>query len=150
MRRRRRALTQVADERFQGCLVAVVDLASRSKPFDQGDAGERRIARELLEESIDRSLHPSRPILRLDLVAGGSHALPHLLDRQVVGGDEALVLALEVLVEITLRDGRPLTDHRHRRFLVPDLVQRLGQTGNQAFALIACDKLRREPVASPW
>ena len=84
---------------------------------------------------------PRRPLLPLGRRAGVDHRRAQAPGRVVIGGEEALVLAVEVLVEVRLRDRRAPADHRHRGLLVADLVEGEDQRRDQPLALVARDEL---------
>ncbi len=98
----RSPLAQVADETLQRGLVAVIDAAAGPQALDQGDARQRRIGGQGREEGSDAVPHPGRPFLGLVLAARLQHRIPDPVDRRLVGGVETVVLAPEVLVEVTL------------------------------------------------
>ena len=80
--------------------------------------------------------------------AGREDPLADPLDRLVVGGEEAVVLALEVLVEVTLGDAGAFADHRNRGPVVATLLQALGKRDMQSFALVLRDELTGKAMAA--
>ena len=98
-----------------------------------------------LEHRADPGLDRLRPVL--GLLEGGGDPLAQLLHHRLVGGDEALVLAREVLVEGAAGDGGGAGDVGDRRARVAMLGDRLGDPGDQALALVMGDELARQAVA---
>ena len=82
------------------------------------------------------------------LLEGLCDALSKLGHDGVVGGDEALVLAREVLVKGAPGDRRVASDVGDGRARVTVLGDRLGEAGDQPLALIVGDELAREAVAA--
>ena len=106
----RRPVAQVGDEALDRGLVAVVDPAAGAQALDQDDAGQRRLGGERRQQGGDRRRGPAAPRGLAVRRAGAEHLAADPLDRRLVGGEEALVLTLEVLVEVTLGDRRALAD----------------------------------------
>ena len=69
-------------------------------------------------------------------------------DHHLEGGEEALLLALEVLVEDAAGDLRLLGDVGDRHRLVAVLGDRGGEAGDQPLALVVGDLLAAEAVAA--
>ena len=88
--------------------------------------------------------HRLRPLLLL--VEGVPHPPAQLGHDHVVGRDEALVLAVEVLVEGAPGDRRVAGDVGDRRPRVSVFRYRLGQARDQPLALVVGDELARQAV----
>ena len=80
------------------------------------------------------------------LLEGLGDPLAQFRHHRVVGGDEALVLAAEVLVEGAPGDGRVAGDVGDGCPRVAVLGNRLGEAGDQALALVVGDELARQAV----
>src|SRR5262249_3059450 len=87
--------------------------------LDHGRAGQLGIEGEEFDDRLQAFLHPLQP--RLAAVAVGDHLGEDLLDQHLVGGEEALVLVLEVFVEGGAGDAR-LLDHVGNRSLLVALA----------------------------
>jgi hypothetical protein len=114
--------------------------------LDQAEAGEVRLGREKGEHCARGGDRAVRPVVdRRDRLGG---QLADVAGDDLEGGEEALLLALEVRVEDPARDARLLGDVSDRHRLVAVLGNRGGEAGDQPLALIVGDLLAAETVTT--
>ncbi len=87
------------------------------RDLDHGSARQRRVEGEEFDDRREPGLDPLQP--GLAAVAVGDDLGEDLLDQHLVGGEEAVVLVLEVLVEGGAGGGRLLDHVGDRGLLVP-------------------------------
>jgi hypothetical protein len=98
------------------------------------------------KHGAEASGDPVRPVRnRLDRLAD---QLVKVLNDDVEGGEEARLLALEVLVEGAERNLGRSGDVGDRRLVVTAFVDDLGEAGDQSLALAVGDLVTREAVTT--
>ena len=138
------ARLEVGDEALDRGVVALDHDRAGDQRLDHAEPGQVGLGGEEGEHRRDPGPDRLRPVL-LGL-EGVADALAQLLHDRVVGGDEALVLAAEVLVEGAPRDRRVAGDVGDRRAGVAVFGDRLGEAGDQPLALVVDDELARQAV----
>ena len=110
---RGRVLEALADhqfERFQGAFSGRHARRAQGQRLDRRQPRRRRLPDHEVHEHRQRGHQPFAEVALLAI--GGADPLGHLGDDLVEGGQEAVLLALEVLVEGRLRDARQPTSSR--------------------------------------
>ena len=136
---------EVRHETLDRGVVALDHDRAGDQRLDHAEPREMGFGGEELEHRRDPGPHRPRPLLLLIERLG--HPPAQLGHHRVVSRDEALVLALEVLVEGAPGDRRVAGDVGDRRPRVAILRNRLGETRDQALALVVADELAGQAVA---
>ena len=100
-----------AEERHEGldrALVALDRGGAGGERLDDAGAGQGRLAGDVVEEGGEAGVDPGRP--GVDLAGGVDDAAQRLLDRELRGGEEAVLLGGEVLVESVAGDAGAADD----------------------------------------
>src|SRR5680860_518366 len=138
----RRDLASHAEERHEGLDRAFVALdrgRAGGEGLDDAGAGQRRLAGDVVEEGAEAGVYPGGP--SVDPAGGVDDALQGLLDRELRGGEEAVFLGGEVLVEGVAGDAGATHDVGHGDRAVALLDRLLRQRRDDAGALVSGDEL---------
>ena len=142
----RRLGAQGRGEQLHRLAVAGGDLAARGERLDQEAAGDGRVAGEDVEQGGEAGAHPVGP--GLPRPRRRQHRVEDVGLDHLVGGDEAVLLALEVLVEGAAGDLRRGGDTGDRGRVVAVLGDRLDHAVEQPLALVLGDEDARQAVAA--
>src|SRR5262249_4240142 len=110
------------------------------------EPSQLRLAGEKAEQRCERGPDLVGPLLVLLNRCGD--LLADLLRDEVVGGEEAVLLGLEVLIERAPRDRRGLGDVVAGRLRDAVVRDGDGETCNQALPVVGRDELARETMAA--
>src|ERR1044072_3398041 len=138
----RRDLAAHAEERHEGLDRALIALDRRragGERLDDAGAGEGRLAGDITEEGGERGVDAGRP--GVGLAGGVDDAAQRFLDRVLGGGEEAVLLGGEVLVEGVAGDAGATHDVGHGNRAVALFDSLLGEGGDDACALVLGDEL---------
>ena len=134
----------VGEEGLHSGVVALDHDRAGDQGLDHREARQVRFGGEEAEHRLDPGAGRDGPVV-LGL-EGLVDPLAHLLGDRVKGRDEALVLALEVLVEGVPRDRRVAGDVGDRGPAIAFFGDRLGESRDQPLALVVHDEVPRQPV----
>ena len=126
--------------------MAGADLPPGADRLDQAEAGQLRLAGEEAQHRRQRGAHLLRPLL--EGAGGDDHCVANVLGHHLVGGEEALFLAGEVLVEGAAGDRGRSGDVGDRGVVVALLGDGVDEGGDDPLALVAGDELARQAVTA--
>src|SRR4051794_27273102 len=140
-----------AEERYEGldrALVALDRGGAGGERLDDAGPGQSRLAGDVVREGGKARVDPGRP--GVDLAGGVDDATQRLLDRELRGGEEAVLLGGEVLVEGVAGDAGTADDVGDRDGAVTLLHRLLGEGGDYAGPLVLGDELSRQLMPTRW